>query len=313
MSTHNDNKALEEIDIREVIRVFWRGKWIIMAVTFIFAVFSVFYALSLPNLYTAYGKVAPTEESQAGSLGGMAEQLGGLASLAGVNLPRGEGDNAKIALEILNSRVFIADFVRRRGIVPEVMAAERWNPNSGELRYNEDSYDAATGTWVREVKPPRTVEPSDWEIVEAFREMLSIDTDDLSGFTNIAVEHPSPVLAKQWVEWLIEDINNQIRVRDVEEAERSLNFLETELENVNLANMQQVFYQMIEKQTYTIMMTRVRPEYVFRVIDPPVVSEEKTWPPRAFICIGITLFGALMTMVGLLIANMFRRDESLVD
>ena len=41
----------DEIDLRELWNVIWRGKWLIIAITTIFAVASVFYALSLPNIY----------------------------------------------------------------------------------------------------------------------------------------------------------------------------------------------------------------------------------------------------------------------
>lgn len=309
---NSDQKTYDEIDIREVIRVLWRGKWIIVGITFVFAVISVIYALSLSNLYSSHSRVAPTEESQGGGLAAMSGELGGLASLAGVDLGQGQTNDAMLAVEILSSRKFISDFVRRHEIEPELMAVEEWYPGSGEIRFNPEVYDGERGTWVREVEPPKQAEPSDWELVEVFRERFSVERDELTGFVNITVEHKSPVIAQQWSNWLIEDINNHMRERDMDEASRSIEYLEEEISRTKLANMEELFYQLFEQQTQTIMMAKVRPEYVFRVIDPPVVAEEKSWPPRAIICIGITLFGGLFGVVVVLIMNMFRRD-SLVD
>ena len=73
----------DEIDLRELFATLWRGKWIIIGVTFIFAVAGVSYALYKPNIYQASALLAPTEGDGASGLGG---QLGGLASLAGVNI-----------------------------------------------------------------------------------------------------------------------------------------------------------------------------------------------------------------------------------
>ena len=72
-----------EIDLRELWNVIWRGKWIIIVVTAIFAVVSASYVLSLPNIYRSEALLAPTDADQNGGFTGVAGQLGGLASLAG--------------------------------------------------------------------------------------------------------------------------------------------------------------------------------------------------------------------------------------
>ena len=84
-----------------------------------------------------------------------------------------------------------------------------------------------------------------------------------------------------WVAWLIDDVNAQMRARDVEEAHRSIDYLKLQLEQTPVAGMQQIFYQLIEKQMQTIMLANVRDQYVFKIIDPPVVPEEKVAPRRA--------------------------------
>ncbi len=56
----------DEIDFRELWRVIWKGKWIIVGVTFVFAVASVAYALNLPNIYKSDALLAPSEESKGG-------------------------------------------------------------------------------------------------------------------------------------------------------------------------------------------------------------------------------------------------------
>ena len=55
----------DEIDLRELFAAIWQGKWIIIAVTAVFAVVSVFYALSLPNIYKSEVLLAPAGEQQA--------------------------------------------------------------------------------------------------------------------------------------------------------------------------------------------------------------------------------------------------------
>lgn len=295
-----------EIDLLELAQTIWVGKWLIIGITTLFAVGSVLYALNQPNIYQAEAKLASTKESQGGmaALGG---QLGGLASLAGINMPRGEVDNSQLAKEIIQSRAFLTDFVERRGILPDLMAAESWNESSGKLTYAVDVYDSTTETWVVDAKSGQKMEPSSWQFVEKFRSILSVDTDVNSGLVTIRIQHLSPVLAKQWVDWLIEDINDVMRRRDVQEAQRSIEFIERELSNTRLASSQQVYSSLLEQQTQTIMLANVRPEYVFRVIDPAVVPEQRAKPNRALIAVIGTLVGGLLGLFLVLIFSVITK------
>ena len=56
----------DEIDLLELWRALMRGKWIIIAFTAVFSVASVFYALSLPNMYKSTAVLAPAESSGGG-------------------------------------------------------------------------------------------------------------------------------------------------------------------------------------------------------------------------------------------------------
>jgi uncharacterized protein involved in exopolysaccharide biosynthesis len=306
---HSDYQD-DEIDLRELFGIIWQGKWWIIAITFVFAVGSVIYSLSLPNIYKSEATLAPTEEASGGGLSQMAGQLGGLASLAGVNLGGGNTDKTTIALEILKSRAFIKGFVEKYDILPELMAVEEWNRGSGVV-FNNELYNPDTKEWVREVEPPKQPEPSSWEYVKVFREsVLEVSKDDTTGLVTIAVNHQSPEVAEQWVVWLIEEINNHMRERDIQEAQRSLEYLDKELQSTSLSDMQQVFYQLIEKQTQTIMLANVRPEYIFQTLDPAVVPEQKAKPSRALICIIGTFLGGFLSVGFVLVRNIFRKEEN---
>ncbi|NMT03838.1 LPS O-antigen length regulator, partial [Vibrio parahaemolyticus] len=90
----------DEIDLRELFKALWKGKWIIVVATFIFAIGSVLYSLSLPDIYKSDALLAPAESSNGGGLSKMAGQLGGLAALAGVNLGGGETSQTDLAVQV---------------------------------------------------------------------------------------------------------------------------------------------------------------------------------------------------------------------
>ncbi len=106
-SSSLSTSSSDEIDFRELFTELWKGKWIIIISTFVFAVGSVLYSLSLSNIYKADILLAPAESSSGGNLSNMAGQLGGLAALAGVNLGGAELSQADLAVQVMRSRQFI--------------------------------------------------------------------------------------------------------------------------------------------------------------------------------------------------------------
>ncbi len=234
----------------------------------------------------------------------MAAQFGGLASLAGVNLSGGGGpDKTAIAVEIGKSRQFLSHFIRQHQLEVPLMAVAKADKATGELVIDEDVYDVASKKWVREIPPGKSVEPTDWELVKAFRGIASISHDAKSGLVTVSVEYYSPESAKQWVDWLVTDLNEAMKLRDQADATRNIAYLKAQLEKTPVADMQKVFYQLIEDQTKTLMLTEVNQEYVFKTLDPAVVAEEKAKPKRALIAVLGTLLGGMLGVMIVLVRH----------
>jgi uncharacterized protein involved in exopolysaccharide biosynthesis len=293
----------DEIDLRELFRVLWAGKWLIGGISFAAAMIAVAFALSLPNIYRAEALLAPNDSQGTGGLSALAAQYGGLASLAGINLGSGSADKTAFGLEVLKSRKFVSGFIERHNILVPLMAAEDWDAESGELKINPEVYDLATDRWARDAIPPRKAMPSLQEAHTAFMANLSVSQDKKSGFVSIAVEHYSPTVAKQWVDWLVGDINFSIMQRDVAEAEQAIAYLNEQIESTSLADLQNVFFKLIEEQTKIVMLAKVSPEYMLRTLDPAVIPEIKSQPNRALICVLGTLLGGMLSVLGVLIRH----------
>ncbi|MGL4186138.1 MAG: Wzz/FepE/Etk N-terminal domain-containing protein, partial [Thiotrichaceae bacterium] len=140
----------DEIDLRELFAVIWQGKWLIAAITAIFAIAAVAFAILQPNIYKSEALLAPASEAQGGGLSALASQFGGLASLAGVNLGgKGGTDKTELAIEVLKSRQFTSEFIQKHNILADLMAAEKWDRDADNIIYDPELYNAQTNTWVR--------------------------------------------------------------------------------------------------------------------------------------------------------------------
>lgn len=282
----------EEIDLRELFATLWRGKWIIIAFTVVFAAAGVAYALYKPNIYQASVLLAPAHDE--GGTSGLNGQLGGLASLAGISLGGGGANQTVMAKEVLQSRAFLTDFIHRHNLTIPLMATEAWDLKNEKWVIDREIYSADTGKWLAD-DDGESLKPTDWDMVKKFREEhLRVSTNDETGMVTVSVKSLSPSAAKDWAEKLVQDINEHMRGQDVKEAEARIAYLEDKLSETNIAGMQQVFYQLIESETRTVMLANAQNEYVFKTVDPAVVPQEKSEPKRALICVVVTMLGGML-------------------
>ncbi|WP_234495007.1 Wzz/FepE/Etk N-terminal domain-containing protein [Vibrio maritimus] len=303
---HND-----EIDLKELFLAVWKGKWIIIATTFVFAVGAVLFALSLPNTYKADTLLAPAESSGQGGLSKMAGQIGGLAALAGVNLGGSESSQTELAVQVMKSRQFVDHFIQKHDLLVPIMAAKEWDANSNTLILDEELYDPFSGEWLREPKGLRGAEPTAQEAYEVFmKNIFGVNQDKESGLYVVSVDYFSPFMAQQWVTWLVEDINKVMRERVISESSQNLDYLAEQLRKTSVAEMQNAFYQIVEEQTKSLMLAEAQEEFIFKVVDPAVVPELKSGPKRALICILGTLLGGSLGMALVLMIFALRRDKS---
>jgi hypothetical protein len=300
-SPSNQSPDYEDgIDLRELIKILWRGKFWIIGTTFIAAVISVAFTLRMPNVYQASALLA-TEEGGVGGLFGPTAQLGGVAALAGVRLPAGDADERAIGVAKLRSRKFMADFMERHDIIPELMAASAYNVSTGELSYDRTIFDPETRMWIRDVAPPLQKTPSSQEAFLIMAQIYSVTEDGNTGFVTVSIEHISPLIAYQWVTWLVDDLNREMMLEATAEAQQSIDYLTDQLANTQVVALQQVFYRLIEEQMKTIMLADTRAEYLFKTIDPATAPETKSGPFRAVICVMVTLLGGILGVMWVLI------------
>lgn len=302
----NTQNQDDEIDLAELWRAIWAGKFTIIIISMIFSVASVFFALSKPNIYKASVLLAPASSESGAS--GMAGQLGGLASLAGINLGGGGGvDKTALALEIIKSRSFVENFIAKHDLLVPLMASTNWDMASNTLILSEDLYDNASNKWVREVKAPKTPEPSSWEAYTEFSKLVTVSQDKTTSMVTMEIAFYSPSLAKEWLTWLIQDINEFMREQDKIEAKASIEYLTKQLVNIKVATMETVFYQLIEEQTKNMMLTMVKKEYALKTIDPAQVPDTKDGPKRALIVVLGTMLGGMLSVIIVLIRYFYKK------
>jgi len=289
---HNNSSTPPELS--EIISSLWSFKIYILALCAIAAGVSTFIAIKTPNTYRAETLLAPTENLQ-GQNNEVSSQLGGLASLAGLGNLDSKGFKTDVAQAKILTKDFLYAFIDKHDLLVSILAVESWNKMSKKVTYDSDVYDVETKSLIL----PEGVSPH-WLAYITITENLVISKEN-GGLINISYEHPSPEIAQYIVENIIKDINELMQKFDVEQANKSIQYLNEKLIQTNIADMRTVFFRLIEEQMKNKMLTEIKSEYIFTTIDPALVPEEKAGPRRALIIIvSIILAGIFGSFIGLI-------------
>ena len=291
----------DEIDLLELIKILWDDKIKIISITAVAAFISIIYAFIQPNIYRADALLAPASDDSNGGMSKLAGQFGGLASLAGVSLSDDEVNKSELGLEVLVSRKFVREFVVRHKILPQLMAVDYWDPKTRELVLDTDVYDEKSKEWLG-----KDGQPSGEEIYYAYMDNLILEEDPGSEFVRVGFKHESPDIAAEWTGLIIKDLNDAIRSQDINEAESSIAYLRQQVASSPLSDLRNLFYELIQSQTETMMLANVREEYVFKTIDPATVPEKKFEPKRLLICILGTFLGGFFAVIYVLMRHYIR-------
>lgn len=285
----------DRVFLSEIAQRLWHDKSFIAGAMLISAILASIYALQIPNKYQASILLRP--QGAQNEIGGLARQYGGLANLAGINLASTEGSTkTALALEVISSKRFSYDFATRHSMLPKLFAAESWAWETQILHLDPEIYDDEKNKWVRQVDFPRKPLPSPEELHELWGKILSIKEDKKTGFIKISATHISPIFAKELLELLITDINETLRAQDLNESKRAISYLNEQIKQTNISEIRELLTDLLRSNMEAQMMATVEPNYIFSIIDPPTVPEQKSEPIRA-------LFFILGALIGLFTAS----------
>ncbi|TVZ38646.1 subunit length determinant protein [Alteromonadaceae bacterium 2753L.S.0a.02] len=290
------------IDFRDIVIWVVGHKWLLILSFLVFGSLGAVFAFNLSNTYRAETLLIDADHNQGATTGPLSGSLGGLASFAGINLDNGRGKIA-YALEVLKSRRFIYQFIVDHDIRQDLLLVKGWDEKANQLMFSRAGRNMVNR---REWAKNNPIDDKVYGIEKAYQIFLSrlmVSYDDKSGFVRIGFEFFSPIYSKNIVDSLISDINADVRAADIADAEKNIQFLESQIEATNVIEMKMVFYQLIEEQVKTVMLSKSREEYVFKVIDPAIVQVQPHGPNRLLLILAAGFVGLIIVIVYSLLTN----------
>ena len=285
----------EFIDLSKIFDLLYSKKKFILILTSAFFLISIIIALLTPNQYTSTATLTPSQGNTAISL---SSEIGGLASLAGIDLGGANASSeGEVAFQIMQSWGFIEKFIRDNDLEVHLIATSGWDRSNNKLIIDNDIYDEKANQWLNIQTNYKGEFPSSWSLYNAFNSKTTVTRDRLNGSITVSFEHYSPFTAKEIIELYIQSINDHMRDRKLLATEKNIQYLENEIEKTSISRMREIFYQLIEEQTNIKMLAQATPDYVFNIVNKPMISEEKSQPSRTLIVLAFSLSGLLLAIL----------------
>ncbi len=278
MDTQKPPPESDVIELAVLWRSLWGYKYLIAGAFLLCVGGAVALALSATPIYRAQAVLVEVEDPGGGGMASVVNQLGGLASLAGLNLSSGRGANGQ-SRAVLESRQMVEEFVGRDNRV----------------------------ALLSNVRGERATL---WLAVKYFQEnVVSIAQNARNGRITVSVEWKDPNVAAAWANEFVKLANERIRLRAIDEATRNISYLTTQIAKTNVVELQRVMYNIVQSETQTLTLANARAEYAFSVVDPAVAPEQRVRPKRTMMVAVGALLGLFLGLIVAIAHALFVRSR----
>lgn len=266
----------EALDVRALLAKLATRRWFILASTLGFCAAFTAAAFLMTPVYRSTTILVPvTENRTSGMLGSALGQLGGLASIAGLNLT-GQGSETEEALAVLHSRQFTEAFIKDYNLLPKLYS-KRWDAVNHKWKGDPDKVPTLGKAYKRFDKDVR-----------------SVIQDKKTNLVTLQIDWKDRNEAADWANELVRRLNEEMRARAIAKADASTGYLDKELAATTTTAARDAIGRLLETQIKQRMLANVTQEYAFRVVDRalPADRDDPVSPQKGLLFVVGLLIGA---------------------
>ena len=251
------------VDIFRAFKSYIQFFYILIPIGFIV---SFIISIYLTPMYSSDILVSDNDDSNETST----SAIGGLASLAGIQLPQANNKSLS-TLAILNSKTFLKAFIKEYDLKPKIF---------------KDLWLEKTNSWSGE-------EPSDLGAVGELKKLIEIKKVE-GGLVRIIVSTYDPEFSLFIANEIVFFINNYMRKSAIEESENLIKFLEKEAVKSSLSDVKLRIFALIQENIAEKSLANVRQEFIYKVIDKAYLSDYPSYPNKLQIRLSGVILGFLL-------------------
>ena len=292
---NQQNTSDQDIDLGYIFSVLLRRKLLLLGITSFITLLVACLSLFMPNIYRSTALLVPVEQNDEMGGGGLGGSVSSAAALVGIDLGGlGQGDLTDQAIEVIESLNFFEEYIYPIINPQDFIAIRSWNYKTGEIKYNKRKFDAKSNSWTRKVNYPLHNPPSAQEVYKIFKQKnLFVNKDKQTNFVEISVQHHSPILARDLLDSIIDNVNTLFREDEKDRATQSVSYINDSLYSTDITEVRIALSELLKRETQKLMLVEVNEEYVLKVLQPAYLPERKSRPNR----VSITIIGLILGFI----------------
>lgn len=289
--SYEENKSTD-ISLTEIFLVFFKRKLFIFIFTSIVSGLIFAYSTTLNDIYISSAVLVESQDRESSA------DMGGLGALIDFS-SSSKLKTEDISRETLRSKDFFRYFVNKRDILPVLLASESYIKDTKSISFNNEVF--FENKWVQG-------EPNlnDLEIWQLFNSHVTFSATNKRNFITMSVKHISPYEAKQWLDWIIVDLNNYVSSKKKNNAENFILFLQNRLKLETVPEIKDQIAVMIKKQLNIVMLSQNQDDFLLQIIDSPNLPIKKSYPSRLIILIVSLVSTFIFSLLIVLLQHYFK-------
>jgi uncharacterized protein involved in exopolysaccharide biosynthesis len=221
--------------------------------------------------------------------------LGGLASLAGMNLNSGDS-SAMFNINYVSSReladAFIAKYDLRHELFYKRYDENGVYKNGASLNKFYVKLLGPNYAGTKDDDVYLTPGPSKEQLYKAFERVFVVNVDQKKMTVTVAVTWMDPIKAKQWANDYIGLANDILKHKAMDESRLKIKYLESQIKEKPEVEVQQAIYSLIENEMKQIAVAESTDQYAFKITQRAYLPERKASPKRWNFLFGGAFLGA---------------------
>ncbi|MBN1381630.1 MAG: hypothetical protein JXA41_08145 [Deltaproteobacteria bacterium] len=288
----------DEIDLLELWQVIVKRKKMIIIMVVAAVFLTAFLSLFMTNIYqskTMIIPITPRDAGRGGTMSMLAEQFGGLAAM-GISTP-GAASASEI-VNLLKSNILREKIITKYHLLP-VLFYDQYNWETKKWKIEEEGPSFSINPFKLIGKLVALVRPADpgapkkeddgipgiWDGLRALKTIVNVNHDIKENSITLSVDLYDPEQAKKIVEYFLQTLTDHMSFEAKRVALTNRKYLESQLNETSDPLIKQKIYNLIAQQIETSMMSEVKENFAFKVIDPPMTPDLKIKPRRSIMVI----------------------------
>lgn len=295
-----------EINMKDFFSNLKRQWKLPLAIVIGFLIIGIGYQGTKHDIYVSSALLKVEKNEDSSLLGNLNSSLGALSQFTG-GLGSSESQENYV-VELISSRVLLDRILEKNDLVPELISAKGFNYKTQEIVFNK-FFNSEDRQWqFNSEKDKQDALTFERIFEDNYLDKIFVRLNRQTNFVEVSFQHPSPIFAQQFLDLMITELDNLARNDALEEAEKSLQYLELRLLEATQSDLRSSIASLIEAQLKIIMYANTKEAYLVKFIDKPNLPYKAEYPNRVLIILVSLILGIVTASISALARKRFFND-----